>query len=56
MFARTIGPGAHLVALHLSVHGGLRLKAWGVRLPGNRHVLLINKGPAGARVSLRIPA
>lgn len=57
MFARTIGTGAHLVALHLSVHRGLRLKAWGVRLPGNRlHVLLINKGAAGARVSLRIPA
>ncbi|GAC1581710.1 MAG: glycosyl hydrolase family 79 C-terminal domain-containing protein [Candidatus Dormibacteria bacterium] len=57
MFSRTIGPGAHLVGLHLKIHRGLRLKAWAVRLPGNRiHVLLINKGAAGARVSLRIPA
>lgn len=57
MFARTIGPGARLVALHLSVQRGRRLKAWGVRLPGNRlHVLLINKGAVGVRVSLRIPA
>ncbi len=57
MFSRTIGPGARLVGLHLTVHRGLRLKAWGVRLPGNRlRVLLINKGAAGARVSVRIPA
>lgn len=57
IFARTIGPGAHLVTLHLTVYRGLRLKAWGVRLPGKRlHILLINKGAAGVRASLRIPA
>lgn len=56
-FARTLGPGAQLVPLHLQASRALHLKAWGVRVQGNSlHVLLIDKGGRSVDVSLRLPA
>jgi hypothetical protein len=57
MFARTLGPGARLVTVQQQIPRSLPLKAWAVEVSGHRlHVLLINKGPRSATVSLGIPA
>jgi hypothetical protein len=56
-FARTLGPGARLLPVHLSEHPGLHLKAWAVGLRGHLlHVLLIDKGRRSISVRLRVPA
>jgi hypothetical protein len=55
-FARTLGPDAQLVPLHLAARASLQLKAWGVRVRGGGlHVLLIDKGRQPVNVSLRVP-
>jgi hypothetical protein len=55
-FARTLGPGAQLVPLHVSASVSLHLKAWGVRVRGDGlHVLLIDKGRQPVNVALRVP-
>jgi hypothetical protein len=55
-FARTLGPGAQLVPLHLTASRALRVKAWGVRVRGDAlHVLLIDKGRQAVNVALRVP-
>ncbi len=57
MFARTLGPDARLVTLQRQIPSSVPLKAWAVRVAGNRlHVLLINKGPRATTARLRIPA
>ena len=57
LFARTLGPGARLVKLHLSAARSLNLSAWGVEIQGRiLHVLLIDKGSRTVRVDLRLPA
>jgi Glycosyl hydrolase family 79 C-terminal beta domain len=57
MFARTLGPQAHLVRLHLAAARSLNLSAWAVRVQGHiLHVLLIDKGSRTVRVDLRLPA
>ena len=57
MFARTLGPGARLVRLHLAAPRSLNLSAWAVRLRGGRlHVLVIDKSGRSVRVDLRLPA
>jgi hypothetical protein len=56
LFARTLGPGARLVPVHLTAPGALHLKAWAVRVDGGIiHVLLIDKGPRPARIRLNLP-
>jgi hypothetical protein len=56
LFARTLGPRAQLVALHLRAAASLHLSAWAVRVgDGRLHVLLINDGRRSVRVSLRLP-
>jgi hypothetical protein len=56
LFARTLGPGAQLIPLHLAAASKLHLKAWGVRLDGGAmHVLLLDKGSRAARVRLELP-
>src|SRR5690349_15531333 len=57
MFARALGPGAQLVPVDLHGPPSLDLKAWAVKLRGNRlHVLLIDKGPRAAVLRLKIRA
>jgi hypothetical protein len=56
-FVRTLGPGARLVTVQRHIPPSVPLKAWAVEVSGHQlHVLLINKGPRSATVSLRIPA
>jgi len=57
MFARTLGPDSQVVPLGL--HAGRRadVKAWAVRIGGDQlRTLVINKGPAPVRATLRLPA
>ena len=57
IFARTLGPDARLVRLQEQIPRSLALKVWAVEVSGSQlHVLLINKGPRSATVSLKIPA
>lgn len=57
LFTRTLGPHAQLMPLQLHCPPSLRLKAWAVRVAGNHlHVLLIDKGPRAAVLSLDVPA
>jgi hypothetical protein len=56
MFARTLGPDAHLLPAHVGA-GAPGLKVWVVRVRGGiLHLLLIDKGGRGVRVLLRLPA
>lgn len=56
LFARSLGPGAHLLHTHVRARPSLNLKAWTVRLRGaTLHVVLIDKGPHPVRVDLRLP-
>ncbi|HUA48766.1 MAG TPA: glycosyl hydrolase family 79 C-terminal domain-containing protein [Solirubrobacteraceae bacterium] len=56
LFARTLGPDAALVPVHVAGSAALRLKAWAVRVrPGGLHVLLINKGPRDVTTTLHLP-
>jgi hypothetical protein len=56
-FVRTLGPGARLVTVQQHIPPSVPLKAWAVEVSGHQlHVLLINKGPRPATVSLNIPA
>jgi hypothetical protein len=56
MFARTLGPQAHLVRLHLAAARSLNLSAWAVQIKGHMlHVLLTDKGSRTVRVDLRLP-
>ena len=56
LFARTLGPGAELLPLNVRAPGFPHVKVWAVRIRGARlHVLVINKGPRGAAVDLRMP-
>ena len=55
MFARTLGPDARLVRLHLSAPRSLNLSAWAVRVRGGQlHVLVIDKSGRSARVELHL--
>jgi hypothetical protein len=55
LFARTLGPGARLIPVHLAAPAALHLKAWAVRLSGGAmHVLLIDKGRRSVRVRLQL--
>jgi len=57
LFARTLGPDAHVLAVHMRAARTLQLKIWAVKLAGGvLHVLLIDKGPRSASVELRLPA
>lgn len=57
LFARTLGPGARLIPLHVPASGSPHLKAWAVQLHGGVvHVLLIDKTGRPARVWLDLPA
>jgi len=56
MFARTLGPDARLVRLHMSHPRSLNLSAWAVRVRGNMlHVLVIDKSDRTVRVNLHLP-
>jgi Glycosyl hydrolase family 79 C-terminal beta domain len=56
LFARTLGPDAQLVPVHLRGDASTRVKAWAVRLrSGALHVLLINKSSRTATINLRLP-
>jgi len=52
LFAQMIDPGARLVGVRIVAAGGLHIKAWAVRSPTRTEVLLVNKGPRAADVSL----
>ena len=57
LFARTLGPDAQLVGVHVRANGPEHLKVWAVRVGGDRlHVLLINKGSHPVSVALQLPA
>jgi hypothetical protein len=57
MFARTLGPDARLVRLHLVAPRSLNLSAWAVELAGRElHVLVIDKSGRSARIELHLPA
>jgi hypothetical protein len=53
LFAQMLQPPARRAAVQLSTARGLDLKAWAVTSGTQTRVLLINKGRANARVSLR---
>ncbi len=56
LFARTLGPRAHLIAVQRTP-GALALKSWVVRLgDGSLHVLYINKSAANTSVWLHVAA
>lgn len=56
LFARCLGPQAHLLDVGVRQAPSTRLDAWAVRAgPRLVHVLLINTGPRGTRVMLRLP-
>jgi hypothetical protein len=45
LFARTLGPDAQLVGVHVGANRPEHLKVWAARVGGDRlRVLLINKG------------
>ena len=57
MFVRTLSPHAQLVRSQLRVSGGANLKAWAVRsVHGGLSVLVIDKGPRSASVTMNLPA
>jgi hypothetical protein len=57
LFARTLGPRAHLVTVHSRAPRAVNLGAWAVRVGRDTlHVVLIDKGRRPARVALRLPA
>ncbi|HYB27233.1 MAG TPA: glycosyl hydrolase family 79 C-terminal domain-containing protein [Solirubrobacteraceae bacterium] len=68
LFKRMLGPGARLVPVQLRAGGSLHLKAWAVRasystdvgegpfIRNPLNVLLINKGPGWARITLHLPS
>jgi hypothetical protein len=57
LFARMLGPHSRLVPARLRSPQALHLKAWAVRVGGDRlNVLLINKGHRSATVNLHLPA
>jgi hypothetical protein len=55
LFDQMIGPNARSEDVRISSTGGLHLKAWAVSSPKQTSVLLINKGPWAASVSLIAP-
>ena len=56
-FVRSLGPQASLLGVNVGSRRGVYLKAWAVRVAGNRlHILLIDKGARSAVVDLRVPA
>lgn len=57
LFARTLGPDARLVPIHIRASRFPHVKVWAVSV-GRRtlHVLVINKGPRRASVELNAPA
>lgn len=56
VFAEMTGPGARILNTDLVTANRLHLKAWAVRLDHGLRVLLINKGPQTASVSLHLGA
>lgn len=57
LFTRMLGADARLVGLHAQTAQRAHLKAWAVRVSGDRlHVLLINKGPSAISAKLVLPA
>jgi hypothetical protein len=57
MFVRTLSPHAQLLHSQLRVGGHANVKAWAVRSArGALSVLVIDKGPRGARVTMNLPA
>ncbi len=52
LFAQMIGPNARRVGVRVTAGSGTHLKAWAVSSRVLTSVLLINKGPSGASVSL----
>ena len=56
VFADMTGQGAKIVDSNLSESGGLHLKAWVVRVGSSLRVLLLNKGPRAARVTMHLGA
>ncbi len=56
VFADMTGQGAKIVNSNLSESGGLHLKAWVVRVGSSLRVLLLNKGPRAARVTMHLGA
>lgn len=51
-FAQMTRPGAQLLRASLSASPGLDVTGWAVRVPGGTRVLLINKGPRAASVTV----
>ncbi len=57
LFARTLGPDAKLVRLHVRAPRFPHVKVWGVRVSRSTlHLLVINKGAREAVVELNAPA
>jgi hypothetical protein len=57
MFVRTLTPQADLLHSQLHVSDNANLKAWAVgSTHGNLNVLVIDKGPSEARVTMNLPA
>ncbi|HZE05517.1 MAG TPA: glycosyl hydrolase family 79 C-terminal domain-containing protein [Solirubrobacteraceae bacterium] len=57
LFARALGPNAHLVRVGVHARRPLNLQVYAVRVGRDRlHVVLINKSSRPARVLLRLPA
>ena len=56
MFAQMLGSGARLVAAQVTSAPGADVKAWATRFPHEARILLINKGPVGASVSVNVGA
>ena len=57
LFARTLGPDAQLVGVHVGANRPEHLKVWAVRVGGDRlRVLLINKGSYPVSLALQLPA
>jgi hypothetical protein len=54
VFADMTGVGAKIVSSDLKEPGGLHLKAWVVRVGSSLRVLLLNKGPRAARVTMHL--
>ncbi len=53
-FADMTGQGAKIVSSELAQSGALHLKAWVVAVDSSLRVLLLNKGPHAARVTMRL--
>ncbi len=56
LFAQMLGRGARLVAAQVTSAPGADVKAWAIRVPHAARVLLINKGPVQASVSVNMGA